>query len=86
MEMRWVTERAYLFSVIMLCFLRWMFGIWLLIVMPPKLFFPHISGIHKVCPMESNVNNFNLRSVWQKLFIYILTYLIFLKIEHSRVD
>lgn len=50
------------------------------------LFPPPISGIHKVCPMESNVNSFNLRSVWQKLFIYILTYLIFLKTEHSRVD
>ena len=83
--MRWVIERAYLLSVIMLCFLRWMFDIWLT-VMPLKLFFsPHISGIHKVCPMKSNINSFNLHSIWQKLLIYILTYLVFLKTKHSRV-
>lgn len=80
--MRWVTERAYLlFSVIMLCFLRWMFGIWLLTVMPLKLFFSSTfqEFTLSVYPMESNINSFNLCSVWQKLFIYILTYLIFLK-------
>ena len=55
------------------------------IVMPLKLFFSHFRNSQIICPKESNSNTFNLPNVWQKLLIHILTYLIFLKTQQSRV-